>query len=266
MDVSPPASAARFASIDYPRDALRGAAVILLLLCWAVAAFLLARRVGGGFVHPLSTPAMLLVAVLLLALSLAIRSLWRSAGRIAGGSDARRHSLEILVRWGPTPAVLLTALTLSLPQASLAALTVLWIAAINGEVWAISGTSNRKHRPGKPQVLHPSPPDSEAPANQEALIAEMIRTRDEHGREQLSGRVRAEFAAGERVAVLHLVFCPAFRKTPDFQVEHSAGPTARIKTDRLLPHGARIELRRSSENVEPAQVWIEFAAGGMPLE
>ena len=80
------------------------------------------------------------------------------------------------------------------------------------------------------------------------------------GGEQLSGWLRAGFAAGQRTANVHVAFCPPFPKTPQLTVEQLDGPEVRIRTAQLLPHGLRLDLKLAVTAEKPLDVLLQFSA------
>ena len=50
------------------------------------------------------------------------------------------------------------------------------------------------------------------------------------GATAVDGWLRVDFAAGERTAVAHVAFCPAFLQTPTIDAEFQDGPACEIRS------------------------------------
>lgn len=92
------------------------------------------------------------------------------------------------------------------------------------------------------------------------VLQQLTRRRAADGSEALVGWLRMPFAPGQRTASLHVAFCPPFAKTPQLMVEQLDGPSVRIKTAQVLPHGARFDLKLSTVADESDSVLMEFSA------
>ena len=64
--------------------------------------------------------------------------------------------------------------------------------------------------------------------------------------------------AGQRVAHVHVAFCPPLEHSPAIELRQSAGPPARLKLGQSLAHGARFELKLAEPG--PASVTLEYEA------
>jgi hypothetical protein len=93
----------------------------------------------------------------------------------------------------------------------------------------------------------------------EGVLQQFIRSQAADGSEQLRGFLRACFSAGQRTAHTHVAFCPPFSRTPAMRVEQVAGPTVRIKTAQLLPHGARLDLKLATTAERDETVLLRFS-------
>ena len=88
----------------------------------------------------------------------------------------------------------------------------------------------------------------------------MERTLDGSGAVTWRGRLQAEFAAGQSVAVVHIPFCPSFGVIPEFTCEIIDAPAVRARSPAVFRYGARVELKRSGDASHPARVAIHFRA------
>ena len=268
---------------------------------WDRPAALLARWTAGAMVGLLAVTALLMLWRRLASAlhtpldSLSLSAVGIAAVLVAGG--ARRlwqvtSPIDWVVAVLPSISLLACGVALSLPGTSHAGLAVFWGLVVAEELWAwrnlVRPRANRK-RPSTQPVppTEPEPPAepttraeptlsppvagmpvagmpvesfSQLPA--EDVLQHLTRSRTAEGVEQLSGWLRMPFVAGQRTANIHVAFCPPFAKTPGLEVEQRDGPTARIKTAQVLPHGARLDLKLAQASETPVAVVLEFAARG----
>ncbi len=208
-------------------------------LC-VVGTLLLVRRLQGGLTQPLAAGTLsLVVGVLLLGGCGLIRSRDRCGSLFA----------TTYWRWLPWifwVASLLLVATLSLPGTSFAGLGLLWLAAV--ALTAYLGVA--EYRSSAPaddssgQLLgeqtEESLPETEFPAG---VQQELLRRVDPTIGVIIEGRMRAEFAVGQRTASVHVAFCPPLSSVPAVSVEQMNGPAATAKVGLVLGHGARIDVR-----------------------
>gem|GEM_PF-1362617 len=86
------------------------------------------------------------------------------------------------------------------------------------------------------------------------------RSRLSDGSEQVLATLRAELAAGQRTASIHLAFCPPLADVPELEFEQVDGPDARIQQGELFRHGARLDVRLAEPAATACSVVIELAA------
>ena len=103
-------------------------------------------------------------------------------------------------------------------------------------------------------------------SDQEAgqILQQFSRSRGAEGSEIIHGTLLAEFAPGERIAVLHVAFCPPFEQLPSVEAEIADGPACDVKIAQVLHQGARLEARLARASTATEQVHVEFAATGAP--
>jgi len=117
-----------------------------------------------------------------------------------------------------------------------------------------------------PAVMEPKRPPEESPATRSVpqrssdSDAWMERTIDELGAVKLQGSVRADFAAGQTIATVHISFSPAFARLPEFSCEVVDAPSVRARTPAVYRYGARIELKRTGDVSRTDHVEIRFHA------
>ena len=179
------------------------AASIALLL--AIGVLIFVRRLSGALEVPLAPIPLAVTATGLLA--------WASAVRL--------RLRDRRIPWLLALVLGLFAVACSYPAAR----------AIDWLVWL-----------GAFAVLALTPARRSSPANGSDLEAGQIlqqlsRSRGAEGSEIVHGTLLAEFAAGERIAVLHVAFCPPFERLPSVEAEIADGPACDVKIVQVLHQG-----------------------------
>lgn len=77
------------------------------------------------------------------------------------------------------------------------------------------------------------------------------------GSEYVRVQQRVTIAAGQRLAVFHVGFCPPLTAEPSLEFEQFGGPEARLRITELRPLGARVEVRLARTEDEDAIVEVE---------
>ncbi len=256
--------------------------VLLGLLC-LTALMVVWRRAAGALSHPLPSVALIAVGVTIAAVAVGIRLIGRFQSPTESppiALNSRTPSIAILT----TASVLALGVALSLPGTTVGGLAAFWAVLIIEEFWAWRPNALRllrrgsaaprpvrfdraeRHSPHQPLAgtsLAPSSPEtafdsSAIPPGD--VLQQLTRSLSNDGIEQLAGWLRMPFSVGQRTASVHVAFCPPFSKTPELSVEQLDGPTARIKTAQLLPHGARLDLKLATTAEEPSAVLLKFSA------
>ena len=241
-----------------------------LLVAW--------RRVAGALSAPLGVPLLLTSGFLWAAATIGVREAWNRW--LAGSRNSR---LELTVWIAPTAALLILGAALSLPGTSVAGLATFWSLLVLEEAWSWRRAPWRRRaarvqheppsKPPSPQPSSPQMPPTPAQHKRldqailgvddcppEQVIQRLTRSRDADGAERLSGWLRMPFAAGQRTASIHVAFCPPFAKVPELKVEQADGPTTRVRTAQLLPHGTRLDLKLSQSTDNEESVLLRFSA------
>jgi hypothetical protein len=222
--------------VDNAGDEWRGAVVPALaasvVLVLAIAVFLLARRVSGALEVSLAPVPLIITAAALVA--------WASAIRLRLG-DRR-------VTWLSAVVLALFAIACSFPGHR----------AIDWLVWltAFAAYGLIPARRSSPAIG--------ADSNSDQLLQQLTRSRAADGCEAVHGRLIAEFAPGERTAVLHVAFCPPFERPPSVEAEVVDGPGCDVKLAQVLHQGARLEARLSRASSAAQRVTIEILATDRP--
>lgn len=97
------------------------------------------------------------------------------------------------------------------------------------------------------------------PASNPETTQWMSRSRVE-GMDVAEGSFRIRFAAGQRLAPVHLPFSPPLADTPEFECEPADESDLRFRTTAVHAYGVRIEVSRSSDCDEEASVEVAWMA------
>lgn len=219
---------------EYSRDAWRGALAPALVssiaLLLSIGVFLCIRRLSGALEVALAPVPLVVTAIGLLAWTLAVRLRLR---------DRRVAWLLVLV-------LALFAVACSYPGTRL----IDWL------VWlgALAALALVPARRSSPAI------GSDQGAGQ--VLQQLSRSRGADGSEIVHGTLLAEFAPAERIAVLHVAFCPPFERLPSVEAEVADGPACDVKIVQVLHQGARLEARLAHASTVAEQVRVEFAATG----
>lgn len=209
-----------------PLELALAASVGLLLV---VATFLVGRRLGGSFAAPL--PAVPLVAT--------------AIGLVAWAAAVRSQFQDFRIAWLVALVLALFAIGCSYPGER----TIDWL------VWlpAVLALGLLPARRSLPALV-----DSDRAMG--LILQQLARSRSADGAETIRGELVAEFAPGDRIAILHVAFCPPFERLPSVAAERASGPGCEVKITQILHQGARLEVRLPRASTSARQATIEFAA------
>jgi len=237
-----------------------------IVLLGSFALLLATRRLAGALAEPLGAVQLVATGATAALAAWGLRWLW-----YACHPPAQSARLDALVRWTPLAVVVVTATALSLPDASRAALALVWLVLIAAEIdiyrrgW---GRGARFSHGGDQTPTSYSPSQESAPVSlheptevlDEGVLQRLTRVRNAAGGEEVYGMLRAELAPGQQSETLHVAFCPPFAQVPQVDVEQADGPEARIKLAEVLAYGARIEVRLVQVLAEGSHVSVEVSA------
>lgn len=226
------------------------AAAVGLLL--AAGALLVLRRAAGALTTGLPPLALLATVGCVALVVLGGRVVWR------GGtlSRARREQWESLYDWGGTAAIVLFAVGCSWGQWQD---WLLWLSLLAVDRWQVGAWGERDAKTATSGRFM----EKTATAGRgfmECELQRLVRVREADGEEAVRGTLRAEFAAGQRSATLHVGFCPPLERTPFVEAEPGDGPPAEVKVSQAFSHGARLEVRLAAPAEEACCVLVEVSA------
>jgi hypothetical protein len=98
------------------------------------------------------------------------------------------------------------------------------------------------------------------PAPAGTILQHITRIRAADGSQAIQATLLAEFPPGDRMATLHLAFCPPFERLPAVEVEPLDDTNVTVKLTQLLHNGAELEVRLPEPPDEPCNVKVELRA------
>ncbi len=258
-----------FSPVRLLRSLIRAAAGLCAGALFSAAGFLCYRRVVGAVSTPLSTAALAGLGLSLAATAFASRHVWRRTGTTRSASIV----LSCLV----TVSVLAFAAAATLPDSSSLGLLWLWLLVVGEEFWGWWPRKSASVRQFTPVTCLPQPSvaDAEGPTHfdqtiadstfglpvpQEHVTQQVTRLLEPDGTERIVGWMRVSFEAGQRLASVHLAFCPPFARSPEATLERLEGPQVRIKRAQVFPFGARFDLKLDTPAERRSDLVLHVAA------
>ena len=251
-----------------PMLRVAGASVVILLLL--AAAFLWVRRATGAISTPLTPVSLIAVGGCVAVAAFAAHALFRRAdpGPAAG----------IVLSVFLTVGTLAFAAATSLPGSAPFGLVGLWGLIAAEELWAWRRPRFtlplRDHVPVAAAPRCPVQPIPDCEQFEQAIAdsalglsisrdhvtQQVTRLVEPDGTERVVGWMRVCFEPGQRLASVHLAFCPPFGRTPEAALERLEGPQVRIKRVQVFPFGARFDLKLGSPSEQHSHVLLQVAA------
>lgn len=238
----------------------------------AIAVFLTMRRMSGAFTAPLPFPQVVGAAVAITIWSLGVIAFnarrttpdiqplgraprWPTPMAIGGNTNSYAVVISFV---GPIVALVLFAFACSFRNDRFAD-WLIWVPAI-----AISACATRfapwlVSAPLAVQGL-PSTETRQVADAHDRLTQRIVRVRTADGSERIEATLIAEFPPDERLAILHIGFCPPFEHLPEIEAIATDGPDAEVKIAQILHNGAQLEVRLQQPSVAPEQVSLELIA------
>ncbi len=245
-----------------------------VLMCGAVlflaAIVLWSRRAVGAVSTPLPASALVAVGLAVAATGVAARFAWRHTGA------TRASTLGVCGLF--TVSTLGFAAAASLPSSAPIGLAGLWLVVVAEEIWA--WWPRRPDRSGPTETTSsftaPEPvPTVDVHERFEQVVADttlgvsvlqehvtqqVTRVVEPDGTDRVVGWMRVCFEPGQRLANVHLAFCPPFGRMPEATLERLEGPQVRIKRVQVFPFGARFDLKLSEPAEQSEDVLLRVAA------
>jgi len=238
------------------RQVVAAVAQSLMSLLLALSLVMLTRRSSGAFVQPLSGLAMVAVAAALAVVAALVRIV---IGRVLAEG---RTSLAVFVLPGIAVSLLLAAFTLSGTPALAIAIAWFVVIACEGASWLVAYrpellTRERRrqqvgvNRAAAEEIL--AEPEAELPAG---LVQQLTRIREDD-RESIHALLLAEIPPDDRLAIIHVAFCPPLEATPELIAHALDTDDADVRITQAETFGARIEVRLPEVVIEKRNVLVE---------
>ena len=154
-------------------------------------------------------------------------------------------------------SLLLVAIALSIPGSPAVGVAVLWISLIctGIGIWNVHRTRHSRFL-----IALEGPSGKTETASDDSATQKLIYHRTAKGGISVDGWLRIDLIPGQRTAIGHVAFCPAFVQSPFVEAELLDGPSGDIRTTLLLPWGVRWEVKLDEVVIEPQSVTLGFAA------
>lgn len=271
-----------------PTRPLKEAAATLATAVWCgeviVAVLLASRRFSGAFAPPESATLSILAGGFCVAVSLFCCGIASAASMNPRNITAR---VVVVVLTAVPPLIVGLSLLPNGSVTGMSALLTMCALSVFGAVVLNGGLSGIAGNDARPESAVPEIPnhaeqavdastaaepiefdwdrervEPASPAENSAKISQwMSRTlADDGAGETIEGVVMAEFAAGQKTAVVHLSFVPPLAAIPEIECEPPAAADVRLRTASVQTYGARIEARRGESIESEARIEIAYAA------
>jgi hypothetical protein len=257
------------------------AAYAALCLFVALAALLVVRRLSGAFQRPLGGASIVLAVAVVEMVASGLRRVFRDtalAGSVLrteylvlnkesmrplgiGDVGFRVSAVEVLC----TFSVLAIAVALCVRGTPVGGLLMAGLVVIGAEF------AQRLRRFRLSRHVPLASPDTQVqtaasvtcdddiaePEIAPGLVQQLTRIVEE-GRETIHGLLKAEVAANDRLAVVHIAFCPPLRERPELSAHALDCDEAEIRLTQVESFGVRLEARLPAVSDEPRSLMIEI--------
>jgi hypothetical protein len=246
--------------------------VVVVIAC-GLSLFLSWRRIAGALVQPPSAIGLVIAAVGLAVAATLLRRVWpvRSRGsEPTRGRSAPPSATDVDLPFAfPGIAAILMLAALTLPGTSVVGVIAAWLVLFGCE--AASWLWHRRMAVVEIERTRPLLVESpearsidadEEPAIPAGLVQQVTRVR-EADRESIHALVRAEIPAGDRLAAVHLAFCPPLANSPKLTAhametgDDSIVQSTEVRITQAESFGARIEVRLPRAVDQPQCVLVE---------
>jgi hypothetical protein len=229
--------------------------------------WLCVRRLSGSLKSPLSAIELVTLAIAVVLSAIACRLLLLVSPVRLGRRPLHRDALL----WTPSVGLVLIAAAVMVPSSPVAAAVFLWVAIVAEEL-AVARLSQRFGRRGsdslrrtalgrfarRPLRRRLATSDNKSPPGE--ICQTFTRHRTADGREIVHGMLRVSFAAGERIAIEHLAFCPLLCGVPRISAAAVDELDCSVRVTQAYRYGARLEVKLSEPCEAAMQVLLRFRA------
>jgi len=222
-------------------------AVVALMLCLAM--LLTWRRIAGALTEPFTGFELIVAAVMLLVVAAWLR--WSAPSFI--GMDLT------LSLPGAAAFMLLAAVTL--PGTPAWGVVSAWLTFVVVEVparlWRYRPAGGfRPFRFVRPPAGDDSQFVADEPVSPAGLVQQLTRVREDD-RESIHALFETHIAAGDRLGVAHLAFCPPLAARPELTAHAVDGAEAEVRITQIETFGARLEVRLTQAADQPRRILAE---------
>ncbi|MFM9066848.1 MAG: hypothetical protein ACKOUR_05890 [Planctomycetota bacterium] len=244
----------------------------------AVSLLLLIRKLQGQIASP-ATWGWLLTTLFVVGSVFLIRRWWylKDGWRLltapqSTASGPGRSLQTALLWWAPTVGQLAIGISLTSPAAVRSGLVVWWSAVIAGEVWWWNRlVQSRKQPVGREPAMQNTAPDSvECLDEQEELLLppdveqQVAYYRSPQGDARIEGLYRVRFTGKQKIAEVHLAFCPPLQHSPRIDVQWLSGGvnerSVEFQVVQAEPYGGRVDVRRRDATSTDLEVILMITA------
>jgi hypothetical protein len=238
-----------------------------LVVLYAVALLLVARRMMGALTEELAGPVVVATALLSFALVSGLRVLWWRTFSEPEIVDSLSPNLspnpspeyrgggfqKAWIGWGASLTLVLIVGAISFPRGG-SQQWMIWLPVLAADQWL------------RWRMFAEKPPAEQMGAKAIQLQTagdawqQVVRTRDVAGVETVTAALRADFVEGQRSATVYVGFCPPLNRVPEISLAPLEGAEAKIV--QAFPHGARIDVRLAQAAREAMSVSLNVVARG----
>jgi len=228
---------------------LRAAIWLSIVLLAGCVAFLLTwRRIAGALSDSLSGVQLVAAAIALLFTAAMLRRL----------APARMETTAEFFLPGIAALLLLAAITL--PETPAWGIATAWLLFVAGEAgaWLLFHPPGAvlRHIRREGRTVGEEPGIAEEPAIPPGLVQQVTRVR-EGDHESIHALFETCIAAGDRLGVTHLAFCPPLAARPELTAHVVESDDAEVRITQIETFGARLEVRFTQASNEPRRVIVE---------
>ena len=248
------------------RQILAAAGTTFCTLFVGLSVVLFVRRLSGAFVAPPGS-GVLIASALAAGLTAGVLR-WVSA--CGGPAPSAEYVVLSTLPWRasvsyayfalPGIAAFLLLAALTFPATAAAGVGLAWFLLAGSEAASWLALFRGAQLPLGRNVSRPiavaatlPEPEAELPSG---LVQQLTRIR-EAGHETLHAVMQAEVAAGDRLAVVHVSFCPPLGAIPEIAAHAIDAEDAEVRVAQAESFGARIEVRFPHAADQPRRVLVE---------
>jgi len=229
---------------------------LAVVVCWtavvllaATASLFLIRRLSGAFVEPLGGLQLLAATAILILMTALIQF------------AAPRDRLALIV---PAIAAAVGLTSLTLPGTQPWSVWLSWFALV---MFQSAVLFVRLKQPWLKRPPAARSPTIDGPAEEsisDQLVQQLTRERTATGGESIHALVRVTCPPGDRLAVVHLAFCPPLEATPRLAAHVLDDSGAEVKITLAQTYGTRIEVRLPRAASNGSTVLLEVVGEATP--